>query len=175
MGRLDEPERAAFHLHQRRLERHPGPRCDRELRLQRQPRQRHPVQLHPQRRVLCRRHPAQPRYPGHARAPSVSGTTNSSISLSWGASSGTVTGYRVYEGTTQRAQVTGTGATVGSLGACTSHTYTVRAYNAQGESAASAPASATTTGCTNPRQAARWPAPPTSTWAGAARRTRPRS
>ncbi|WP_371780154.1 cellulose binding domain-containing protein [Streptosporangium subroseum] len=94
--------------------------------------------------------PPNPGTPGTPGAPSVTGTTNSSISLSWGASSGTVTGYRVYEGTTQRAQVTGTSTTVGSLGTCTSHTYTVKAYNAQGESAASASASATTTGCTTP-------------------------
>ncbi|WP_436764135.1 cellulose binding domain-containing protein [Streptosporangium sp. V21-05] len=90
--------------------------------------------------------PVTPGTPGN---PSVTGTTNSSISLSWGASSGTVTGYRVYEGTTQRAQVTGTTATIGSLGTCTSHTYTVKAYNAQGESAASGAVSATTTGCTS--------------------------
>ncbi|MER6830545.1 cellulose binding domain-containing protein [Streptosporangium sp. NPDC000563] len=89
-----------------------------------------------------------PTIPGTPGTPSVTGTTNSSISLSWGASSGTVTGYRVYEGSTQRAQVSGTSATIGSLGTCTSHTYTVRAYNAQGESAASGAVSATTTGCT---------------------------
>ncbi|MFB9679434.1 cellulose binding domain-containing protein [Streptosporangium vulgare] len=88
--------------------------------------------------------PVTPGTPGN---PTVTGTTNSSISLSWGASSGTVTGYRVYEGSTQRAQVTGTSATIGSLGTCTSHTYTVKAYNAQGESAASGAVSATTTGC----------------------------
>ncbi|MEU4539641.1 cellulose binding domain-containing protein, partial [Streptosporangium sp. NPDC023825] len=92
-----------------------------------------------------------PGTPGAPGTPSVTGTTNSSISLSWGASSGTVTGYRVYEGSTQRAQVTGTSATIGSLGTCTSHTYTVKAYNAQGESAASGAVSATTTGCTNPQ------------------------
>ncbi|GAA4194868.1 hypothetical protein GCM10022252_39880 [Streptosporangium oxazolinicum] len=89
-----------------------------------------------------------PTTPGTPGNPTVTGTTNSSISLSWGASGGTVTGYRVYEGSTQRAQVTGTSATIGSLGTCTSHTYTVKAYNAQGESAASGAVSATTTGCT---------------------------
>ncbi|WP_203910437.1 fibronectin type III domain-containing protein [Rhizocola hellebori] len=79
---------------------------------------------------------------------SVTGTTSTSISLAWNASSG-ATGYRVYEGTTQRAQVTATSATIGSLATCSSHTYTVRAFNANGESASSAPASATTSGCPN--------------------------
>ncbi|GAA2860767.1 cellulose binding domain-containing protein [Streptosporangium fragile] len=101
-----------------------------------------------------------PGTPGTPGAPSVTGTTNSSISLSWGASSGTVTGYRVYEGTAQRAQVSGTGATIGSLGTCTTHTYTVKAYNAQGESAASAPVTATTNGCTNPDPVGKMPGAP---------------
>ncbi|WP_405394939.1 fibronectin type III domain-containing protein [Microbispora hainanensis] len=87
--------------------------------------------------------------PGQPGAPSVTGTTGTSISLSWGASSGAVTGYRVYEGTLQRAQVTGTTATIGSLGACTTHTYTVRAYNSAGESTASAAVTGTTTGCSS--------------------------
>ncbi|MEU0487344.1 cellulose binding domain-containing protein, partial [Streptosporangium sp. NPDC006013] len=101
-----------------------------------------------------------PGTPGTPGTPSVTATTNSSISLSWGASSGTVTGYRVYEGGTQRAQVTGTSATIGSLGTCTSHTYTVKAYNAQGESAASGAVSATTTGCTNPDPVGKMPGAP---------------
>ncbi|WP_020525999.1 glycosyl hydrolase family 18 protein [Catelliglobosispora koreensis] len=86
--------------------------------------------------------------PGTPGAPSVTGTTNTSISLSWGASSGTVTGYRVYEGSTQRAQVTGTTATISGLAVCSAHTYTIKAYNSSGESANSSPVSATTTGCT---------------------------
>jgi hypothetical protein len=76
------------------------------------------------------------------------GVTASSVSLSWGASSGTVSGYRVYEGTTQRAQVTGTTATVSGLGACTTHTYTVRAFNGNGESGNSNAVTITTSGCT---------------------------
>ncbi|GLZ75467.1 hypothetical protein Afil01_02740 [Actinorhabdospora filicis] len=86
--------------------------------------------------------------PGTPGTPTVTGTTNTSISLSWGASTGTVTGYRVYEGTTVVSTGAATTATIGNLTACTSHTYTVAAYNAQGESAKSAPVSGTTTGCT---------------------------
>jgi Chitinase len=85
--------------------------------------------------------------PGKPGTPSVTGVTDTSISLSWSASSGTVTGYRVYEGSAVRATVTGTSATISGLTACTSHTYTVRAYNAEGESAASDPVTVTTGGC----------------------------
>ncbi|MGW0809797.1 fibronectin type III domain-containing protein [Nonomuraea sp. NPDC002799] len=88
---------------------------------------------------------------GGTGAPGQPGTvstsvTASSIALSWGASSGTVTGYRVYEGAAQRAQVTGTSTTISGLGACTTHTYSVRAYNSAGESAGR-DVTATTTGC----------------------------
>jgi hypothetical protein len=91
--------------------------------------------------------PGVPPVPG---SPRVTGTTANSIALAWNASGGTVTGYRVYEGSTVRATATGTAATVGGLGACTSHTFTVAAYNTAGESARSAPVSATTTGCGQP-------------------------
>ncbi|OLF15146.1 cellulose binding domain-containing protein [Actinophytocola xanthii] len=91
--------------------------------------------------------PGVPPAPG---SPRVTGTTANSISLAWNASGGSVTGYRVFEGSTVRTTVTGTSATVGGLGTCTSHTFTVAAYNAAGESARSAPVSATTTGCTQP-------------------------
>jgi len=91
-----------------------------------------------------------PGAPGTPGNPSVTGTTASSISLSWGASSGTVTGYRVYEGTTVRATVTGTSATISGLGSCQSHTYTVAAYNGNGESGRSGSATGSTTGCPQP-------------------------
>jgi hypothetical protein len=91
--------------------------------------------------------PGAPPAPG---SPRVTGTTTTSVALAWTASGGSVTGYRVYEGSTVRATVTGTSATIGGLGACTSHTFTVAAYNAAGESARSAPVSATTTGCNQP-------------------------
>jgi len=78
----------------------------------------------------------------------VTATTSGSISLSWAASTG-ATGYRVYEGTTVRADVTSTSATVSGLAACSSHTYTVRAYNTAGESGSSNAVTATTSGCSN--------------------------
>jgi hypothetical protein len=96
--------------------------------------------------------------PGAPSAPTnlrVTGTTSTSISLAWSASSGTVSGYRVYEGSTARASVTGTTATIGSLAGCSSHTYTVRAFNTSGESGNSNTATGTTTGCpTNGRMSA---------------------
>ena len=85
--------------------------------------------------------------PGVPGTPSVTGTTNSAIALSWPSSTGTVTGYRVYEGSTAVKTVTGTSASVDGLAACTSHSYTVAAYNSNGESAKSAAASGTTAGC----------------------------
>jgi chitinase len=90
-----------------------------------------------------------PGVPGRPGNPVVGAVTASSIALSWGASTGTVTGYRVYEDATVRATPTGTSTTVGGLAACTSHTYAVAAVNAAGESARSAPVTGSTTGCTN--------------------------
>ncbi|WP_327008073.1 cellulose binding domain-containing protein [Dactylosporangium sp. NBC_01737] len=86
-----------------------------------------------------------PGVPGNFR---VTATTNTSFALAWNASTGTVTGYRVYEGSTVRATVTGTTATVSGLTAGSTHTYTVKAYNNVGESAASNSITATTTGGT---------------------------
>ena len=85
--------------------------------------------------------------PGAPSNLNVTGTSSSSISLGWAAGSGTITGYRVYEGSTQRAQVTGLSTTIGGLGSCTSHTYVVRAYNTVGESANSNSVTASTSGC----------------------------
>ncbi|GIF74558.1 cellulose binding domain-containing protein [Asanoa siamensis] len=104
--------------------------------------------------------PGAPATPGNVR---VTGTTGTSIAVAWNASSG-ATGYRVYEGTTVRATVTGTSATIGGLPACTSRSYTVAAYNAQGESARSAAVSGTTTGCTNPGTGAQVAAPYIYSW-----------
>ncbi|MFC0629004.1 chitinase [Kribbella deserti] len=87
--------------------------------------------------------------PGAPANPGVTGTTANSISLSWTAATGTVTGYRVYEGSQVVKAVTGTTATIDGLGACTSHSYSVAAYNTNGESAKSGIVSGTTTGCTN--------------------------
>jgi chitinase len=89
----------------------------------------------------------QPGVPGSPGGVRVTGTTASSITLGWTAAAGTVTGYRVYEGSTVRATETGTSTTFSGLAACTSRTFTVAAYNTVGESTRSAPVTATTAGC----------------------------
>jgi chitinase len=86
--------------------------------------------------------PGTPATPGNPTAT----TTASSITLSWPAASG-ATGYRVYEGTSLRATVSGTSTIISGLGACQTHTYTVAAYNTAGESTRSGPVTATTAGC----------------------------
>ena len=85
--------------------------------------------------------------PSTPRSPHVTGTTSSSITLAWTASTDNVgvTGYRVYEGATAVADVAGTSATVGGLAASSSHTYTVTARDAAGNESAK---SAATTGTT---------------------------
>jgi hypothetical protein len=73
----------------------------------------------------------------------VSGTTSSSASLSWNATTG-ATGYNVYQGSTKVASATTTSATVSGLAASTSYAYSVTATNSAGESAKSAVVTATT-------------------------------
>jgi chitinase len=74
----------------------------------------------------------------------VTGTTSSSVSLSWSAPSGTVTGYHVYENGSQVATVTAASATITGLAASTSYTFTVSAYNSAGTSPQSGQVSVTT-------------------------------
>src|SRR2546423_4912959 len=87
--------------------------------------------------------------PGDPGAPTVGTVTNTSVALSWSAASGTVSGYRVFDGGTVVATPTGTSATVSGVATCSTHTFTVAAFNASGESPRSGSTSATTTGCTN--------------------------
>ncbi|KDN81365.1 endoglucanase [Kitasatospora cheerisanensis KCTC 2395] len=77
----------------------------------------------------------------------VTGSTASSVSLSWTASTDNtaVTGYDVYRAGTKVASVTGTSYTDSGLSAATAYSYTVRAKDAAGNvSAASAAVTATT-------------------------------
>ncbi|GAA2351495.1 hypothetical protein GCM10010170_041660 [Dactylosporangium salmoneum] len=79
----------------------------------------------------------------------VTGTTSSSVSLSWNASTDNVgvTGYDILRGGTTIATVTGTSYTNTGLAASTTYTYTVKARDAAGNlSAASNQVSATTQG-----------------------------
>ncbi|WP_336111760.1 chitinase [Streptomyces sp. PTD9-10] len=85
-----------------------------------------------------------PTVPSTPSGLSVSGTTSSSVSLSWSAVSG-ATGYNVYRNGTKVTAVTGTSATITGLSASTSYSFQVTATNSAGESAKSAAVTGTTT------------------------------
>ncbi|MEU1405026.1 glycoside hydrolase family 18 protein [Streptomyces sp. NPDC005728] len=85
-----------------------------------------------------------PTVPSAPSGLSVSGTTSSSVSLSWSAVSG-ATGYNVYRDGTKVTAVTGTSATVTGLSASTSYSFQVTATNSAGESTKSAAVTGTTT------------------------------
>jgi large repetitive protein len=80
----------------------------------------------------------------------VTGTAQTTVSLSWTAPSGTVGGYYVYENGSSTAlgssnvTISGTTATVTGLTASTSYTFTVAAWNSTGTGAQSSSVSATT-------------------------------
>ncbi|MFF7971898.1 glycosyl hydrolase family 18 protein [Streptomyces sp. NPDC007905] len=84
-----------------------------------------------------------PTVPSAPSGLTVSGTTASSVSLSWSAVSG-ATGYNVYRNGTKVTAVTGTSATVTGLSASTSYSFQVTATNSAGESAKSATVTGTT-------------------------------
>ncbi|MFF7123877.1 glycosyl hydrolase family 18 protein [Streptomyces sp. NPDC008240] len=85
-----------------------------------------------------------PTVPSTPSGLSISGTTSSSVSLSWSAVSG-ATGYNVYRNGTKVTAVTGTSATITGLSASTSYSFQVTATNSAGESAKSAAVTGTTT------------------------------
>jgi chitinase/chitodextrinase len=76
---------------------------------------------------------------------SVTGSTSSTVSLSWSAATG-ATGYNVYRNGTKVGSATGTTFTDSGLAASTTFTYQVTATNSAGESAKSASVSGTTAG-----------------------------
>jgi YD repeat-containing protein len=88
--------------------------------------------------------------PGAPSGLAVTGTTSASVSLSWTAPAGGVSGYYVYEDGSSTAlpssavTVTGATATVTGLSASTAYTFTVAASNAAGTGAQSSPVSVTT-------------------------------
>ncbi|MBW8482496.1 glycosyl hydrolase family 18 protein [Actinomadura parmotrematis] len=75
------------------------------------------------------------------------GSTSTSVALSWTASTDNVavTGYDVYQGATKAASVTGTSATVTGLTAKTAYTFTVKARDAAGNTSAASSAVSVTT------------------------------
>jgi chitinase len=96
-----------------------------------------------------------PTVPGAPSGLRVSGTTSSSVSLTWNTVSG-ATGYTVYRNGTKATAVSGTSATVTGLAAATSYSFQVTATNAAGES----PKSATVTATTAPSGGGNGPALP---------------
>lgn len=86
--------------------------------------------------------------PGAPGGLTVTGRTTKTVSLSWTAATPTdfpIAVYDVYIGSTARASVTGTSATVTGLTPNTSYTFTVRAKDTRGnESGDSSPVTATT-------------------------------
>ncbi len=75
----------------------------------------------------------------------VTHQTPTTVSLSWSASSGTVTGYKLYRDGFERATVNDTVYTDTGLAPETTYFYTVSAYNSSSESEQSEPVTATTT------------------------------
>ncbi|MEU0601095.1 glycoside hydrolase family 18 protein [Streptomyces sp. NPDC006393] len=90
-----------------------------------------------------------PTVPAAPSGLTATGTTSSSVSLSWSTVSN-ATGYNVYRNGTKVSSVTGTSATVTGLTASTSYSFQVTATNAAGESAKSATVTATTAGSGDP-------------------------
>jgi hypothetical protein len=82
--------------------------------------------------------------PGAPAGLTVTGTTSSSVSLSWTAPSGPVTGYDIDQNGSQVATTSATSATITGLAAATTYTFTVIAFNSAGRSPASSPVQATT-------------------------------
>jgi chitinase len=74
----------------------------------------------------------------------VTGTTASSVALSWTAPAGTVTSYKVLRTGATAVTVTGTSTTITGLAASTAYIFTVEAVNSAGASPPSAAVSATT-------------------------------
>ncbi|MBM4793333.1 carbohydrate binding domain-containing protein [Streptomyces sioyaensis] len=84
-----------------------------------------------------------PQVPAAPDGLTAGAVTPSSVALSWTPVSG-ATGYTVYRDDTKYGAVNGTSATVSGLAAATSYRFQVSATNAAGESARSAPLTATT-------------------------------
>ena len=93
-----------------------------------------------------------PQSPATPTSLTVTGTTSSSIGLSWteANNSDPAASYTVSEGSTVVATVSTTSATITGLAPASTHTYTVTSVDAAGNgSAQSAPVTATTTGTTS--------------------------
>ncbi|GAA0306435.1 glycoside hydrolase family 18 protein [Streptomyces polychromogenes] len=86
-----------------------------------------------------------PSLPGAPSAATVSGQSDTALTLSWNAVSG-AGGYHVYQDGVRVQTVTGTSTQIAGLSAATSYSFQVSAYNAAGEGPKSPPVTGTTTG-----------------------------
>jgi chitodextrinase len=88
-------------------------------------------------------------------APAATGSTQSSISIGWGASidNVAVAGYGIYDGATTVGSTTATSYTVSGLACGTSHTISVDAYDAAGNRSGKAQVTASTAACPPPSSA----------------------
>jgi subtilisin family serine protease/chitodextrinase len=88
--------------------------------------------------------------PSNPNSVSVSNEAETSLSLSWSASSDNVgvTGYDVFIDGALAGTITGTSATINGLTACTTYSFSVSAFDAAGNTSGTGSASGTTTGCT---------------------------
>jgi len=82
--------------------------------------------------------------PGAPSGLTITAATSSTVSLSWSAPAGPVTGYDVYSAGSQVGSVTGTSDTLTGLAPATRYTFTVAADNSAGTGPQSAAATVTT-------------------------------
>ncbi|MEV7612462.1 glycosyl hydrolase family 18 protein [Streptomyces sp. NPDC089799] len=90
-----------------------------------------------------------PSVPGAPAGLTVSGQSETALTLSWNAVGG-ADGYHVYKDGTRVATVTGATAQITGLSRATTYSFQVSAYNQAGEGPKSAPVGGTTTGGGNP-------------------------
>ncbi|TXF90758.1 S8 family serine peptidase [Neolewinella aurantiaca] len=95
--------------------------------------------------------PADTAPPSTPTGVSVSNEAETSVLLSWNASSDNVgvTGYNIFVDGASAGSVSGTSATINGLTACTTYSFSVSAFDAAGNTSGTGSATGTTTGCSS--------------------------